>query len=660
MFRPRLFDAESAGAALFMIQTPVHHHTVVVVAGHIDHGKTALVRALTGIDTDRLEEEKRRGMTIELGFASLDAGEGRVVSFIDVPGHERLVHTMIAGASGVDGFLLVIDAAEGVMPQTREHLEICRAFGVTRGIAVVNKIDRVDEEWAEFAAETVREWLKSEGYPGIPVFCVSAVTGAGLEELRNALAALTKDREDAAEDRSPRLAVDRVFPVAGAGTVVTGTLRDGTLAAGTPLVILPGGVNTRVRRMQVHGRETDRVPPGCRVALNVSGVHHQDISRGDWAAAPGSMIQGRTWLAWVDFRRGAAPPPDRPRFRVHFHHGTRALTVILHPLPECRARGLVLIQSPLELPGRMGDRFILRKLNPVRFLGSGELITPVETGLKRFRRRRLDRPWRSWAEMSPDERWLTWIRSGPRPWRTETEALAWSGRTPEAVRSLGERFRARGCIFILEMEGRRCWISADTAEALYRAARECLEQEPGESVPLGRWVRRWLPSHPQFGERLAAMWMQENRVRIDRGRVMRITSPGRSGERGETVLPSLLRELEVAGFAGLPLAKAKEKARRLGAAGDAWVDIARKSHGCEVLNADGKPYLIGPEAVAGFRRFLAEVPPGGRITLQDLKQRLKVPRRIVMGYLALGRDRGWLMRSGSEHRVRPFPEHASN
>ena len=255
----------------------------VGTAGHIDHGKTWLVRALTGKDTDRLPEEQRRGISIDLGYAPLELPDGRRLSVIDVPGHERFVRTMVAGATGIDLFLLVVDAGEGARPQTHEHLAILRLLGIENGVVALTKVDAVDADVVELAAEEARELV-----PGAEVLRVSARTGEGLDELRAALQRVANVVEHARADGPTRMYVDRSFSVPGFGTVVTGTLWSGGIEPGDQLRLEPSGRDVRVRSVQVHDRDVDRAEPGQRVAVSLPGVERAEVVRGDVLVAPGA------------------------------------------------------------------------------------------------------------------------------------------------------------------------------------------------------------------------------------------------------------------------------------------------------------------------------------------------------------------------------------
>ena len=328
-------------------------------AGHIDHGKTALIARLTGIDTDRLPEEKARGISIDLGYAPLRLPGGRRISVVDVPGHERFVRTMVAGASGVDFFLMVIAADDGVMPQTLEHAEVLRGLGVTEGVVAITKADLADPgPAAEAAAELM---------PDAEVVPSSARTGDGVDDVAAALgrvAARLPGRATGAGD--PVLHVDRSFTIRGAGTVVTGTLWSGSVARGDVLSLLPGGVAVRVRGVQVHDEPLERADAGQRVALNLAGIDRRAVSRGDVLTAPGAVVPTTVIDAALDVRDAEHAQ------RVHVHHGTREAPARLASL------GGDLWQLRLERPllARAGDHLVVRSLAPPDTLGGGIVVDP--------------------------------------------------------------------------------------------------------------------------------------------------------------------------------------------------------------------------------------------------------------------------------------------
>ena len=341
------------------------HPLTLGTAGHIDHGKTALVRALTGIDTDRLPEERERGISIELGFAPLALPSGRRVSVVDVPGHERFVRTMVAGATGVDLFLLVVAADDGVMPQTREHAAVLGALGLREGVVAITKADVADPA-AAIAA--VREELLGPESPAEVVAC-SARTGAGVAEVAAAL-----DRVAArlprrgGDDGEPVLHVDRSFTIRGAGTVVTGTLWSGSVGRGDRLAVLPEGTEARVRSVQVHDEPVDRAAAGQRVAVNLTGVEVREVGRGDVLAAAGAKL-APTYLADAALRLRGAEHGQR----VQVHHGTREAPARLASL------GGRFWQLRLEQPivARAGDHVVVRAIAPPDTLGGGVILDPA-------------------------------------------------------------------------------------------------------------------------------------------------------------------------------------------------------------------------------------------------------------------------------------------
>ncbi len=336
---------------------------ILGTAGHIDHGKTTLCRALTGVDTDRLPEEKARGITIELGFAPLDLPDGTRLGVVDVPGHEGLVRTMVSGAAGIDLLLLVVAADEGVMPQTREHLAICELLGITRAVVALTKIDAVDEDVAELAEEEVAALLARTPLAGAPIVRVSAVTGAGLDALRTALGALAAASQ-ARTPRAgpPRLPVDRCFEMRGFGPVVTGTLIGGALRVGDPVTLLPDDRRARVRGLQSHGAAVEIAHPGTRCAVNLAGVGLELLSRGlvltaPDALAPTTAIDARVeWLA-------EAPPVEEPT-PVSLLAGTAERLARIAPIgdavlaPGKSAFARLHLSAPMAL--LPGDRFVLR------------------------------------------------------------------------------------------------------------------------------------------------------------------------------------------------------------------------------------------------------------------------------------------------------------
>jgi len=350
---------------------------VVGTAGHIDHGKTALVKALTGVDTDRWEEEKRRGITIDLGFAPLALGDGIEASMVDVPGHEGFVRNMLAGATGVDIALLVIAADEGIMPQTEEHLAIVELLGVARGVPVLTKCDLVDEEWLGLVRSEVSDRLATSRVRWDPPVAVSAVTGAGLDALRRALERAARETRDREVSDVFRLPLDRVFTLAGAGTVVTGSTWSGTVAVGQVVTLLPLGRTARVRSIEVHGHAAARAVPGRRTALALVGVDKSELARGHVAVTGTGWRATRVLDASVELLPSARHPLTT-RTRVRVHLGTAeilARAVQVRSIePGATGRARFLLETPLVARGN--DRFVLRSFSPVTTIGGGVVLDP--------------------------------------------------------------------------------------------------------------------------------------------------------------------------------------------------------------------------------------------------------------------------------------------
>ncbi|HEY6946790.1 MAG TPA: selenocysteine-specific translation elongation factor [Candidatus Acidoferrum sp.] len=351
---------------------------IVGTAGHIDHGKSALVEALTGTHPDRLEEEKRRGITIDLGFAFLEENGVRF-GFVDVPGHERFVSNMLAGAAGIDVLLLVIAADESIKPQTREHFDICRLLGVQRGVVALTKSDLVDSDTLELIRLEAEEFLRGSFLENAPLVSVSAKTRAGLDDLKKALRDATASVTARDESRYFRLPIDRAFAIKGFGSVVTGTLISGSVGAGDEVELFPGGERLRVRGVQSGGKAVERAMPGQRTAVNLAGIEHTTLKRGMVLSTPGKFRKTRR----VDVRLEllASARKMKQGTRVHFHSGTAETIaeVFFHGQKELPPRGgafanLKLQDEILVLPG---DRFIVRQFSPVLTIGGGAILDPL-------------------------------------------------------------------------------------------------------------------------------------------------------------------------------------------------------------------------------------------------------------------------------------------
>ncbi len=439
-------------------------HVVAGTAGHIDHGKSSLVLALTGIDPDRLKEEKERGITIDIGFAHLELGEGLTVGIVDVPGHERFVKNMLAGVGGIDLVMLVIAADEGVMPQTREHLAICQLLRVRSGLVVLTKADLAEPDWLELVQEDVRGFLRGTFLAGAPILPVSAKTGEGLPALRDALAALARAVPARSIDATFRLPIDRVFTIRGFGTVVTGTVAAGQLALDERVEVYPRAVQAKVRGIQTHGHPVPTAVAGQRAAVNLQGVERAAIERGDVLSLPG-LLQPTYMLDATCELLADAPAPLKMRQRVRFHVGTSEVMARVHPVTgtsiEPGQTGHVQLRLEAPVVALPGDRYVIRSYSPMVTIGGGALLDVAPAKARRSpavaaRLRLLE----SEDPLAVLEAHI--LRVGGGGART-AELRARTAFGPEALRRHLQELVARGRVFVVDREW---YVHADTAARL--------------------------------------------------------------------------------------------------------------------------------------------------------------------------------------------------
>ncbi len=382
-------------------------------AGHIDHGKTSLIKALTGINCDRLAEEQKRGITIELGFAHLDLtkpdGDSERIGIIDVPGHEKFVRNMVAGASGIDFVMLVIAADEGVMPQTREHLEICSMLQIKNGLIVLTKIDMVDSDLLALAVEDVKDFVKNSFLAEAPVFQVSSHTGAGLTELKEGILTQIKNIQPKKTTDIFRLPVDRVFSLKGHGTTITGTLLSGQARLGEEVEILPSKLPSKIRSIQNHGSSVELAEFGHRISLNLLGLEVSDIARGNVIARPGSLCTSKKWIVALHCLK-SSPKGLKHRKEVHFHHGTKEVLARLYfyldenkQIKEILNPGeTALCEVHLSEPlcGIFLDNCIIRSFSPLQTIAGAIIINPLENFPKRSQ---VDLDWQDKLQNLPEK-----------------------------------------------------------------------------------------------------------------------------------------------------------------------------------------------------------------------------------------------------------------
>ncbi|HXV58911.1 MAG TPA: selenocysteine-specific translation elongation factor [Gaiellaceae bacterium] len=571
----------------------------VGTAGHVDHGKTWLVRALTGKDTDRLPEERERGISIDLGYAPLDLPGGRRLSLVDVPGHERFVRTMVAGATGIDLFLLVVDAAEGARPQTHEHLAVVRLLGLEHGVVAVTKVDAVDEETRELALAEARELV-----PGAAVVATSAATGEGLDELRAALAETAGRVRERPASRPTRLFLDRVFTLRGIGTVVTGTLWSGSVGAGDVLRAEPAGLDVRVRSVQVHSSPVDRAEAGQRVALALTGVERSQLRRGDALVAPGAYPRS--------YRLDVALEPlaeIRDGLRLHVHHGTAEHLARVVRVGERHAQ--LRLASPVV--AARGDRVVLREGTT---LGGGLVLDP-------------DPPRRPSAER------LRLLESGD-PAAIVLAVLAGAG---EPLRR--EELERRALLTAEELdEGLAAaervgdwYLTAQLLEELrYGVVRALDARAARSSLDPGIPVAELLPPRPWAPALLPLMPVER--------RGAKAYAPGATGALGDRVEAAdrLEDELEAAGFAPVKVEDA-ELARYLEEAGR--------------LVRLGDGHAVGTTAYEEARTLLVEeCSAAGSVTLARFRDLLGASRKAAQLLLERFDADGLTRRVGDERVLR--------
>jgi selenocysteine-specific elongation factor len=397
---------------------------ILGTAGHIDHGKSSLVKALTGVDPDRLKEEKERGITIDLGFANLSYPDANLtVGIVDVPGHERLIKNMLAGAGGIDIVLLVIAADEGVMPQSREHLAICELLRIKAGIVVITKADLVDDDWLVLVTEDARNFVNGTFLEGAEIIPVSSKSGLNLDVLKQQIRDLAVTVKPKLVEGIFRLPIDRVFTLKGFGTVVTGTALSGTITLDSPVEILPSGIKSKVRGLQTHGMGVDKAYAGQRIGLNLQGVDRELLNRGDVVVSPDRFVPTHMIDAKLEMLRDA--PLVKSRSRVHFYAGTAETIarVIIYGIDEVKAGESCYCQFRLEDPVVVlsGDRYIIRRFSPLETIGGGEILDP--------------HPIRRKKKMG-----------------TEDLELFEKGTLSERIETLVKRFRFQGCK-ISQIEG---------------------------------------------------------------------------------------------------------------------------------------------------------------------------------------------------------------
>ncbi|OPX89201.1 MAG: Selenocysteine-specific elongation factor [Pelotomaculum sp. PtaB.Bin104] len=452
-------------------------HLIIGTAGHANHGKTALIKAMTGVDTDRLKEEKERGISIELGFTTLKLPGGPTCGIVDVPGNERFIKNMLAGAGGFDLVLLVIAADEGVMPQTREHLDIIQLLQIKKGVVVLTKVDLVDDEWLDLVREEVLDFLKGTVLENAPVATVSATTGAGIGNLLELLERVAEATPAKTTAGPPRLPVDRVFSVRGFGTVVTGTLVAGEIQVGDTVEVQPQGLITRVRSLQSHGEKIRLARAGQRVAANLAGLEVEQISRGSVVAGVNSLTPSYRLDVHLLLQKNAAKPlKNRARMRFHLGAGETLGRVVLLDREELVPGAMAYAQ--IELEGKTtavrGDRFVLRSYSPMRTIGGGAVIDPAPVRKhKRFRSEVL-KALETWERGTPAEILEQYLQGNP--WLPElADAAARTGLQLTETKELAQHLARQGKVKLVPGDGKVYLISTEVYRRMAGELQQMLE-----------------------------------------------------------------------------------------------------------------------------------------------------------------------------------------
>jgi selenocysteine-specific elongation factor len=421
-------------------------YIILGTAGHIDHGKSALVKALTGIDPDRLKEEKERGITIDLGFADLHYPDGLTIGIVDVPGHERLVRNMLAGAGGIDIVVLVIAADEGVMPQSREHLAICNLLGIKSGLIAITKTDLVEEDWLELVREDVREFVQGTFLSDADIITVSSKTGENISSLKEKIHEIALQVTPKLTGGLFRLPIDRVFTLKGFGTVVTGTALSGSLSQDSPVEILPSGIRSRGRGVQSHGKAIDHAYAGQRVAINLQGVQKEDLKRGDVVVVPDRFSLTQAVDARLELLHDA--PTLKNKAKVHVHLATSEVIgrVILYDRDELKEGESSYCQIRLEKPivSVSGDRFIIRRLSPVDTIGGGIIL---DSQARRRRKKEGLSDLKVYEERTLDEKIATKAKKSGIKGMPVPLIEGWINATAEEIKSAVQKLKERRIIF---------------------------------------------------------------------------------------------------------------------------------------------------------------------------------------------------------------------
>jgi selenocysteine-specific elongation factor len=627
-------NSSNQGAEL----APMATDLILGTAGHIDHGKTSLIKALTGTDTDRLPEEKKRGITIELGFAELDLGSFRL-GIVDVPGHERFVRNMLAGATGIDLALLVVAADESVKQQTREHFEILKLLDIPTGVVALTKCEVPDADWIELVEEEVRELVADSFLAEAAIVRVSAHRGQGLAKLRQALAA---SAQQAAQARAARLtggpfrmAIDRVFTIAGHGTVVTGSVSSGTAALGDELVIEPGGVAVRVRGLQNHDRPVERIHVGQRAALNLAGIHHEQVLRGQEVATPGHLIPAKLLTVRLQLLP-SAPRPLKNRAQVRLHVGTAELmaSVVLLDVAELAPSESCLAQLFLSESAVTTWRqpFVIRQQSPMLTIGGGIVLDPTANKLKRGESESVDML-RQLESADPPERAAAAISlAGLKPWEPVDLARSAGIADGEQVVSV---LVERGEVVALELPSNRSLrVSRRWLEGMFQRIEQALGRLHDE-FPLHAMLDRsrllarldYLGNDPLVEAMIAALAKTGRVRRTDRGIALAGRGPQLTNNE-QKLVSELIAIYQAAGLQPPTVEEVRSKITRNQAVVGQLIALAANEGHLVAISAE---FYLHHEVERQLRETLSgPLTESGGLTVSQIREILGISRKYAV------------------------------
>jgi selenocysteine-specific elongation factor len=631
---------------------PGRRDLVIGTAGHIDHGKTALVRALTGVDTDRLPAEKQRGITIDLGFASLDLDDHQM-ALVDVPGHERFIRNMLAGASGLDLALLVVAADDSVMPQTVEHLEILQILGLTGGLIVLTKVDLVEPSWLALVEDEIRSLVAGTFLETAQIVRTSVINGQGIDDLKQALIRLADSTPDRDDSGLFRMAIDRSFTLAGRGTIATGTVASGEIAVGDDLVWHPEGRTVRVKGLHRHGQTVDRVGRGARAAINLGGVHHAEIVRGHELASPGYLVPTR--ILSVEIRTLGTDRPLRHRGRYRVHLGTAEVSATLS-LPGPELNGLAIAQLILASPvvAVHGQPFVIRDESPPATIGGGRVLHP--SARRRIRRRdqaereRLARL----GSLDPESRIVAALAAyGLKHW-TESDLTRDSGVPIVEIGPIMQSLEANGTLISLSIGARRSVrILAEIVDELEARILRAMTRLHRANPRLGSFARAKVASsladleNDALVATLIDRLKEAGRVVADSKSVALFGHEPKLSQAERKLKRELLEAFQVGGFAP---PDPFDRAAKAATVAELLALLVEEDHLVEI----GPSLYLAQESEAELRRRVADsLTSGAELTMAGLRDLLETSRKYAVPigeYL----DRiGWTLRQGDVRTVGP-------